>query len=410
MSTTYFNNSNIKRLKNKKVSKKKDVADINADDEHVVENFTPSESGIGSSKEENPMSNVFTSSDSDKTTNTKNKSDEDSNTKTKSDKDSNTKKSKTKQLGLNSILVFCFRVLLSVLFVFIWGALATNAIYLISESDDALDFILPNNEYEPPYTKTAKKCWYSYGFPYNLIEERIIGTENPKEDQKGIENKQKDITYYPFLRGKPDDKSQQGVMKGFKQYLFEAVYGGLGKGGRTFIRNLLGILKVNNNEENNEENSTSKSTWTGKMENSTAKKVAAFIVWPYILTQWLYLFISIVSMFTTGATYIFGIFQIHMVWGIFFGMTIGILIAMANGFYMALQTLYIFFIYPWTKDDRPGEWKSIFMNIKSYMLLMFYFIIAFYGFKDLGQDAGGGIMIVVIGFIVMHFRQIQSSK
>jgi hypothetical protein len=406
MSTTYFNNSNIKRLKNKKVSKKKDVADINADDEHVVENFTPSESGIGSSKEENPMSNVFTSSDSDKTTNTKNKSDEDSNTKTKSDKDSNTKKSKTKQLGLNSILVFCFRVLLSVLFVFIWGALATNAIYLISESDDALDFILPNNEYEPPYTRNAKKCWYSYGFPYNLIEERIIGTENPEEDKKGIEKKQKDITYYPFLRGKPDDESQQGVMKGFKQYLFEAVYGGLGKGGRTFIRNLLGILKVNNNEEN----STSKSTWTGKMENSTAKKVAAFIVWPYILTQWLYVFISVVSMFATGATYIFGIFQIHMVWGILFGMTIGILIAMANGFYMAVQTLYIFFIYPWTKDDRPGEWKSIFMNIKSYMLLLFYFIIAFYGFKDLGPDAGGGIMIVVIGFIVMHFRQIQSSK
>lgn len=403
MSTTYFNNSNIKRLKNKKVSKKKDVADINADNEHVIENFTPSESGIGSSKEENPMSNVFTSSDSDKTKN----STDSKNSKTKGDGDSNTKKSKTKKLGLNSILVFCFRVLLSVLFVFIWGALATNAIYLITESDNELDFILPNNEYEPPYTNTIKKCWYKYGFPYNVGVDRIIGTDTTQQDREKIVKRQKDTTYYLFLPNRyKTDTDQQGFMKAVSQYVFEAVYGGLGRGGRTLIRNFLSILKVNNNDDKG----APQPTWSGKMEHSTAKKVAAFIVWPYIMTQWLYLFISIVSMFTFGATYIFGIFQTHIVWGILFGMTIGMFIAMANGFYMALQTIYIFFIYPWTKDDRPGEWKSIFMNLKSYMLLLFYFIIAFYGFKDLGPDAGGGIMIVVIGFIVMHFRQIQSSK
>ena len=39
MSTTYFNNSNIKRLKNKKVSKKKNVTDVNTDNEKVVESF-----------------------------------------------------------------------------------------------------------------------------------------------------------------------------------------------------------------------------------------------------------------------------------------------------------------------------------------------------------------------------------
>jgi hypothetical protein len=66
MSTTYFNNSNIKRLKNKKVSKKKDVTDVNTDNEKVVESFIPS----GSIKEENPKSNIFGSSDSDKTANT----------------------------------------------------------------------------------------------------------------------------------------------------------------------------------------------------------------------------------------------------------------------------------------------------------------------------------------------------
>ena len=143
------------------------------------------------------------------------------------------------------------------------------------------------------------------------------------------------------------------------------------------------------------------------MENSTAKKLSAFIVWPYILTQWLYVFISVVSMFATGATYIFGIFQIHMVWGILFGMTIGILIAMANGFYMAIQTIYIFFIYPWSNDNsnRTDEWKNIFNNLKSYMLLAFYFIICFYGYEDLGASGGAGIMLIVIVSIVLQYRQ-----
>jgi hypothetical protein len=387
MSTTYFNNSNIKRLKNKKVSKKKDVTDINADNEKVVESFTPS----GSIKEENPKSNIFGSSDSDKTTNTINP------TSATGKQDSNTTAAASTQVNPGSILIFCFHALLSVLFVYIWGALATNAVYLISESDDNLDYILPDDEYATPYTKNpkSKKCWYKYGFPYSLGEGRVMGEKEPLVDEIEIKKRQKETTYFLWLsaQGKSDPRNQQGFFSAFMQYLFEAVYGGLGRGGRTLIRILLEILKVNASDSET-------NTWYGKMENRTMLKVAAFIIWPFFMLQ---LLIPVVAIWSGITTFGFGILQTHIVWGLIFSFTIGMFVAMANGFYMAIQTIYIFFIYPWSNDKRPDEWKNIFNNLKSYMLLVFYFIICFYGYEDLGASGGGGIMFIVIVSIVLQY-------
>ena len=215
-----------------------------------------------------------------------------------------------------------------------------------------------------------------------------------------IRKRQKETTYYLWLtkEGKQNDKNQEGFFGALVQYLFEAMFGGLGKGGRTFIRLILGVLKVRDYKEKD----TTKSTWKGKMENRTGLKVAAFIAWPFIMMN---LLVPVVAIWSGITTICFGILQTHIFWGIIFSLTIGMFIAMANGFYMAIQTIYIFFIYPWSNDNsnRTDEWKNIFNNLKSYMLLAFYFIICFYGYEDLGASGGAGIMFIVIVSIILQY-------
>jgi hypothetical protein len=402
--STYFNNkkSNIEKLtkrepkkKDKLYINKKDNDDKNADaedanDKKIVEGF-----------DTNPKSNIFGSSSND--TNDKDKED-DKTTNPKSKPDSTTSKALSSQLDPSSILIFCFHALLSVLFVYIWGALATNAIYLISESDNNLDYILPIDEYKPPYTNNGNKdeSWCKYGFPYDLGEGRIVSPTAAMSDKfNALKKRQKDTTFYLLLseEGKQNDKNKEGFSNALTQYIFEAVYGGLGKGGRKIIRIILGILKVTGSDPD-------KSTWTGMMENRTALKVAAFIIWPFFMLQFLIPFVAIWSGITTIG---YGILQNHIFWGIIFTLIIGMFVAMANGFYMAMQTFYIFFIYPWAKEKRHGEWKDIFNNLKTYMLLAFYFIICFYGYEDLGASGGAGIMLIVIVSIVLQYRQNKKS-
>ena len=401
MSTTYFKKSNIEKL-TKKVSKKKDVTDINKKNENIIDtNITETdtqdtEKVVEGFDTRNPTStsNVFGSSDNDSGTTSSTR---------KHDSKAASSKAASSQLDTGSILVFCFHALLSVLFVYIWGALATNAVYLISESDDILDYILPIGEYYEPYTKNpdSKKCMVDYGFPYDLGEGRIISPAAAMSDKFiDIKKRQKETTYYLWLskEGKQNDKNGEGFFGALVQYLFEAMFGGLGKGGRTFIRLILGVLKVRDYKEKD----TTKSTWKGKMENRTALKVAAFIVWPFIMMNFL---IPVVSIWTGITTIVYGILQNHIFWGIIFSLIIGMFIAMGNGFYMGLQTLYIFFLYPWSNDNsnRTDEWKDIFNNLKTYMLLAFYFIICFYGYEDLGASGGAGIMFIVIVSIILQY-------
>lgn len=70
---------------------------------------------------------------------------------------------------------------------------------------------------------------------------------------------------------------------------------------------------------------------------------------------------------------------------------------------------FTYFYLSLGKGKRHGEWKDIFNNLKTYMLLAFYFIICFYGYEDLGASGGAGIMLIVIVSIVLQYRQNKKS-
>ena len=416
MSTSYFKTSNIEKLtnrsrnknKNKKVSDKdaeydkdeKDEKDEKDDkDEKVIEGFDPTSLLGGKS----PSSNIFGSSDTDS-----NKKDDTTNpTSVKGTQKSNTQKSAQDQMDPNSILIFCIHALLSVLFAYVWGWLSTNFIYLATESKDKLDYILPIDEYHKPYTNNvgSKKCYFNYGFPYNLGYGRVISGLPSSED--ALRRRQKDITYYLWLskEGTQDDKSEVGFFKALVQYIFEAVYGGLGiNGGRYAMRMILSIFSISDSLKEDRAD-----TWD-RMKDRTFLKVAAFLSWPIIM-QFIF---PVVGIWSGITSFIFGILQNHIIWGLIFSFTIGIFIAMGCGFYMVLNALYVFFIYPWSNDNSEvnsaGKWRKIFDDLKVYMLFIFYFQICIYGFKDLGGVGGAGIMLIVVVSIVMQYWQNQSTK
>ena len=414
MSTTYFNTSNIEKLTNKRRNKNKKLIDKKAEnekddkddkdekdekddnDEKIIEGFDPiSMLGGKSGSGDTPPSNVFSSSDTSAATTTS----------PTSILESNTQKSAQDQMNTNSILIFCIHALLSVLFAYVWGWLSTNFIYLATESKDKLDYILPIDEYQKPYTNNASKdnSWYNYGFPYNLGEGRVISALPSGEVP--LKRRQKDITYFLWLSkdGNKDGKSEVGFFKALVQYIFEAVYGGLGmNGGRYAMRLILSIFSISNSNSQDKED-----TWE-KMKDKTFNKAAAFLSWPIIM-QFIF---PVVGIWSGITSFIFGILQNHIIWGLIFSFTIGIFIAMGCGFYMVLNVFYVFFIYPWSNDNSEvnsaGKWRKIFDDLIPYMLFIFYFQICIYGYKDLGGVGGAGIMFIVIASIVMQYMQHSS--
>ena len=430
MTTSYFKTSNIEKLtnrsrnknKNKKVSDKdaeydKDDKDAEYDkddkdekdekyekdekdekDEKIVEGFGPTSTSGGKS----PSSNIFGSSDTDS-----NKKDDTTNpTSVKG-----TQKSAQDQVDPNSILIFCIHALLSVLFAYIWGWLSTNFIYLATESKDKLDYILPIDEYQKPYTNNPdpdKTCYFNYGFPYHLGDRVISPKSVVSNSIIDIRKRQKDITYFLWLSkdGNKDGKSEVGFYKALVQYIFEAVFGGLGMtGGRGLMRWILSIFSITNSTSQDKED-----TWE-KMKSKTFNKAAAFFLWPTIIMQIIF---PAVGLWSGITSFIFGILQNHIIWGLIFGLTIGMFIAMGCGFYMILNVFYVFFIYPWSnsndnsEDSSKGKWKKIFDDLKIYMLLIFYYQICMYGFSDLGEVGGAGIMLIVIVSLVMQWMKHSS--
>jgi hypothetical protein len=291
----------------------------------------------------------------------------------------------------------------------VWGWLSTNFLYLATESKDKLDYILPIDEYELPYTNKvgSKKCYFNYGFPYNLGSGRIIGNDSPLTSEAALKRRQKDITYYLLLskEGNQDDKSDVGFFKALVQYIFEAVYGGLGiNGGRYAMRLILSIFSISDSFKEDRAD-----TWD-RMKDRTFLKVVAFLSWPIIM-QFIF---PVVGIWSGITSFIFGILQNHIIWGLIFSFTIGIFIAMGCGFYMVLNVFYVFFIYPWSNDNSEvnsaGKWRKIFDDLKVYMLFIFYFQICIYGYKDLGPSGGAGIMFIVLVSIVLQYWQNQSTK
>jgi hypothetical protein len=285
--------------------------------------------------------------------------------------------------------------------------LASNALFLTTESKDNLDYILPVKEYGLPYTNDAEsKSWYTYGFPYNLGFGRDVSKDKRGADITEIKKQQEQTTWFLWLSDTSVKNDKTGLNKaGFfgamNQYLFQATYGGLGKGGRTLIRDLLSIFRIADKDLDND-----KGTWYGDdmMEKKTGLKVAAFLIWPFIMMN---ILIPAIGVWSAITTFIFGILQTHIIWGLIFSFTIGILVAFGNGFYMAIQTIYVFFIYPWSNSnsDTKTKFKDIFQSLIPYMLFIFYFQICIYGYTDLGKAGGAGIMCIVGASIALQFFQ-----
>jgi hypothetical protein len=147
-----------------------------------------------------------------------------------------------------------------------------------------------------------------------------------------------------------------------------------------------------------------------KMKDSFPRKIIAFVLFPFIAMQFL---IPAMFIITAAFTFIFGIIQEHIWWGIIFSFTIGMFIAMGCGAYMGLQTFYVFFLYPWVNNRERKEgarWGDIFNSLKTYMLIAFYILICFYSYEDLGPSGCGGVALIVAASIFMQYMQNKGSK
>jgi hypothetical protein len=421
MSTTYFNTkkSNIERLKKKSKKNKDNDKNIDTDknienndkernnddkEKKVVETFimnpfsgekNDTESDDKSDKETDPAGNVFSSSD---------------NTSPTSKTETNTAKSAKEQLDSDKFIIFFLHALMCVFLAYVWGFLATNYLYLSSESKNNLDYILPVEEYKLPYTNDPEsESWYEYGVPYSLGHGRSIDViTNPANTRAKIEDRQKGTTYFMWLSKTAEGNNRTGIYKtnffgALNQYIFEAVYGGLARGGRGIIRTLLSLVGVANKDLKYNEDS-----WD-QMKDNFPRKAIAFILFPFIALNFLVPGIAICSGI---ATFIFGILQEHIWWGLFFSFTIGIFISMATGFYMGIQTFYVFFLYPWVnnRSSDKNKWSDIFNSLKTYMLFAFYLLICFYGYEDLGSAGGAGIMFIVVASIIMQWMKNSDDK
>ena len=145
------------------------------------------------------------------------------------------------------------------------------------------------------------------------------------------------------------------------------------------------------------------------MKDNFPRKAIAFIFFPFIALNFI---IPAISMWTIVSTFVYGILQEHIWWGMVFSFTIGMFIAMGCGLYMGLQTFYIFFLYPWINANKKdtNKWGEIFNSIKTYMLFAFYLLICFYGYEDLGSAGGAGIMFIVVASIIMQWTKGSDDK
>jgi hypothetical protein len=287
----------------------------------------------------------------------------------------------TQTLTTNKILVFIIHVIFAIIIAYIWGILGSNALFLMTRSKNEKEYILPTYRYAPPYCITENKnaSYFSYGFPYNLLPR--ICTNNNVAD---VINTEKENIYLL------DEVEEGGVGNGVSQalfnYLFNSVYGGLGQGARSFAQAFLNLFDTTDSGKADNENS-----WDN-MQVAGGRKLLIFLLFPLIA---LYL-IPIFGFVAGGLSLVFGIISDHPFWGLIFTLFFGIFIALGTGIWMAVQTFYIFFLYPCLNIRNKEDYDKIFNNIRPYMLFVFYILIALYAFQDLGNSGGAGIIFFII--------------
>jgi len=287
----------------------------------------------------------------------------------------------TQTLTTNSILVFVIHVIFAIIIAYIWGILGSNALFLMTRSRNEKEYILPTYRYGPPYCITENKnaSYFSYGFPYNLLPR--ICTNNNVAD---VINTEKENIY--LLNEVEEGGVGNGVSQALFNYLFNAVYGGLGQGARSLAQAFLNLFDTVDSGKGDNENS-----WDN-MQVAGGRKLLIFLLFPLIA---LYL-IPIFGIVAGVLSLVFGIISDHPFWGLIFTLLFGIFIAFGTGIWMAIQTVYIFFLYPCLNIRNKEDYDKIFNNIRPYMLFVFYILIALYAFQDLGNSGGAGIIFFII--------------
>jgi len=287
----------------------------------------------------------------------------------------------TQNTTTNNILVFVIHVIFAIIIAYIWGILGSNALFLMTRSKNEKEYILPTYRYAPPYCITENKnaSYFSYGFPYNLLPR--ICTNNNVSD---VINTEKENIYLL------DEVEEGGVGNGVSQalfnYLFNSVYGGLGQGARSFAQAFLNLFDTTDSGKADNENS-----WDN-MQVAGGRKLLIFLLFPFIVTY----LIPILGFIAGGMSLVFGIISDHPFWGMIFTLFFGIFIAFGTGIWMAIQSFYIFCLYPCLNIRNKEDYDKIFNNVRPYMLLVFYILIAFYAFQDLGNSGGAGIVFFII--------------
>jgi len=296
---------------------------------------------------------------------------------------SNTKEimTETQTLTTSKIIVFVIHVIFAIIIAYIWGILGSNALFLMTRSRNEKEYIFPTYRYGPPYCITENKnaSYFSYGFPYNLLPR--ICTDNNVAD---VINTEKENIY--LLNEVEEGGVGNGVSQALFNYLFNAVYGGLGQGARSLAQAFLNLFDTTDTGKADNENS-----WDN-MQSASGRKALIFLLFPFAA---LYL-IPIFGIVAGVMSLVFGVISDHPFWGIIFTLFFGIFIAFGTGIWMAIQTFYIFFLYPCLNIRNKGDYDKIFTNMRPYMLLVFYIMIALYAFQDLGNSGGAGIIFFII--------------
>lgn len=287
----------------------------------------------------------------------------------------------TQNLTTHKILVFVIHVIFAIIIAYIWGILGSNALFLMTRSRNEKEYIFPTYRYGPPYCITENKnaSYFSYGFPYNLLPR--ICTDNNVAD---VINTEKENIY--LLNEVEQGGVGNGVSQALFNYLFNAVYGGLGQGARSLAQAFLNLFDTTDTGKADNENS-----WDN-MQAAGGRKALIFLLFPFIALH----LIPIFGVVAGVMSLVFGIVSDHPFWGIIFTLIFGFFIAFGTGIWMAIQTFYIFFLYPCLNIRNKADYDKIFINMRPYMLFVFYVLIALYAFQDLGNSGGAGIIFFII--------------
>jgi hypothetical protein len=288
---------------------------------------------------------------------------------------------------MNNIFIFMIHILISIVIAYVWGILGANALFLITESDEKKEYIFPTKPYELPYCDEKKssnsgdKSWLSYGFPYSLGTGRVCNSS--EQILHVIEKEEKNINIFTAFK---DGSSGDGVSDALFNYLFNAIYGGLGRGGRSFAKMALNMFNPSDSNIKSQDD-----TWQ-YMQNSPIIKTLIFFIFPILL---IYVLIYAIAIFSGLCGVIFGILNNHPFWGLFFTLILGIPIFFGNAIYMGVQSAYLFGLYP-CMQTKGDKYKTIFNDVKSKITYIFYGLIIYYAFLDLGQYAGAGMSLIIL--------------